>query len=203
MALFCTCGTELPDHARFCLACGKPQRAEDLPPAQEAHPAFVPPPLPPVGFGNPIAFRVALFSASLSALLTNIPIVALGCCFWIAGAGFLAAVLYSRRTGFLLSVRDGVRLGWITGLLTFAMSLVLTGLRFMVAQRGGGFREAVRRQLEMTPARDEAVRQAIEFLSSPAGIAIFLGLCISLWFAVTVSLAVTGGALGAKVMEKE
>jgi hypothetical protein len=203
MALICTCGAQLPDNARFCLHCGKPQREEDLRPMAEAQPAFVPPPPPPVSFGNPIAFRVALISASISALLTKIPIMNLGCCLWMTGAGFLAAVLYARRTGLMLSVSDGVRLGWITGLLTSAISLVLMVVSFALLRRDGGIRELVRRQLETAPARDESVRQVIDFLTSPAGFTIFLTVSSVFFFIVAVSLSVAGGALGAKVMEKE
>ncbi len=209
MALICSCGAELPDRARFCLHCGKPQRegdfvagmtAEQAPPPA-AEPAL--PVLPPVSFSNPIAMRVALLCASLSALLNFIPFVGFGCCLWVSGAGFLAAVLYIRRTGLMLSVGDGARLGGITGLLTFLMGLVLTVVTLLAARGGGGVREALRKSMESVPAKDEITRQMIEFLTSSTGLAVVLLSYVVLGFLVIVSLATAGGALGAKVMEKE
>ena len=147
--------------------------------------------------------RVALLCASLSALLNFIPLVSFGCCLWISGAGFLASVLYTRRTGLMLSVGDGARLGGITGLLSFVIGLVLTAFTLLAARSGGGVREALRQSMARIPAQDEVTRQMLEFLTSPAGLAIVLLSYVVLGFVMIVSLATAGGALGAKVMEKE
>ncbi len=209
MPFFCTCGTELPDNARFCFHCGKPQREQDLgaspaysegPPREAARDV---PPAPPVNFGNPIAVRVALLCASLSALLNVIPFISFGCCLWILGAGFVSTVLYTRRTGFLLSVADGARMGWLTGLLTFVIGLFLTAFSFLLARSAGGIREIIRQSVERMPAQDSVAQQVRDLLASPVGIMIFLLSYIIFGFVMIVSLAVAGGALGAKVMEKE
>jgi hypothetical protein len=212
MAVFCTCGTELPENARFCFNCGKPQREQDqqLPdpeggPDAAQSPQFIPPrpATPPVNFGNPIAVRVALMCASLSALFSVIPIVSFGCCLWIIGAGFLSTIFYTRRTGLIVSVGDGMRLGWITGLLTFVIGLVLTALGFLAARSAGGFREIIQQSLARIPAQDAVTQQVRDFLSSPAGLVMFVMTYAIFFFIVIVSLAIAGGALGAKVMEKE
>lgn len=204
MALFCSCGTDLPDNARFCHNCGKPQREQDL--VSSEVPLAAPPPAAAAGslinFGNPGAVRVGLLCASLSALLNVIPFLSLGCCLWWLGGGFFSAFLYSRRTGLTLSVGDGARMGWITGLLTFVIGIVLTAFLFL-ASRGGGLQEALRQTIEKMPARDAATRQIIEFMNTPVGLAILLVTYIFLGFLVIVALTVAGGALGAKVMEKE
>ena len=214
MPILCTCGTELPDNARFCLHCGKPQREQDLPEpehergqpfsgfAQDSAPQALAP--PPVNFGNPVAFRTALMCASLSSLLSVIPYVSFGCCLWILGAGFISTVLYSRRTGLMLSIGDGMRLGWLTGLLTFVMGLVLTALGLLAARGGaGGVRQVVQQALEKMPAQDAVSQQVRDFLSSPAGLVMFLMTYVIFGFVMIVALAIAGGALGAKVMEKE
>jgi len=204
MALVCSCGAKLPDNARFCHHCGKPQREEDLAPAEpEPVPASLSPPVQLIHFGNPVAARVGLLCASLSALLNAIPFLNLGCCLWVIGAGFLSAFLYSRRTGLSLSVSEGARMGWITGLLTFAIGFSLTALSFLAARADGGLRELIRRSAERLPRQDAVTRQMVEFLTSPAGLAIFLITYIATSLLVTLSLAIAGGALGAKVMEKE
>lgn len=216
MAIFCTCGAELPDSARFCLRCGKPQREEDLasaaaalpetaaPPAASAPVAGLPLGSPAVNFSNPIAVRIALLCASLIALLNVIPFVSFGCCLWISGGGFVSAVLYARRTGFTLSVRDGARLGWLTGLLTFAITLILTTLNFVLLRSAGGIREQIRQSLEKMPSQDQASRQVlINFLSSTSGLATLMLTYVLFGFFLIVCLAIAGGAMGAKVMEKE
>ncbi|MBI3665369.1 MAG: hypothetical protein HY236_03960 [Acidobacteria bacterium] len=193
MALFCSCGAELPDQADQ--------------PREEPQPAAAPQAftaIPPViNFGNPIAVRVALLCASISGLLNLIPFVSFGCCLWVLGAGFFSVFLYGRRTGLLLSVRDGARLGWITGLFTFVIGIVFTSLAFVATRSGGGLRDALRQVMEKMPAQDAAARQMMEFMASPAGLAFFLLIYIVMAFLVVVSLAIAGGALGAKVMEKE
>ncbi len=206
----CTCGAELPDGARFCHKCGRPQRDEDRLPAaeivpQEAPPVLLPPPATPTpGFSNPLAVRTALLFGSLSALLNSIPFVSFGCCLWLVGSGFLAVYLYSRRTGALLAVGGGAYLGWMTGLFTFVITIFLTGVNFAI-QPGArtGFRQAIEQQLQKMPAQDEIARQVIAFLTSPAGMAMFLLFYLVVAFLGMVALSIAGGALGAKVMEKD
>ncbi len=174
----------------------EPLRPELLPPLAR-------PVSPPINFSNPVAVRVAVLCASMSALLNFLPFVSLGCCLWITGAGFFSAVLYGRRTGMLLSAGEGARLGWLTGLLTFVMTLVLTAVNFVVLRSGSGFREALRHSMERVSTQDQVTQRVLDFLSSPAGLTIFLLGYIVLGFIFIASLCVAGGALGAKVMEKE
>ena len=211
MALVCSCGAQLPDNARFCLNCGKPQREHDL--LREAIPIPEAPPLaipsevaapPPVSFGNPIALRVSLLCASLSAMLNSLPVVGLGCCLWMIGAGFLAVYLYGRRTGLLLAVRQGARLGGMTGLLSFVITMVLIALSLAAeGEAGSGIRQKIQESMKQFSGQDEATRQVIAFLASPTGLAITLVTYLCLGFCVMISLAMAGGALGAKVLERE
>jgi len=211
MALVCSCGAQLPDNARFCLSCGKPQREHDLlretVPVPEAPlpplPSLVPAP-PPVSFGNPVALRVSLLCASLSAMLNSLPLVGLGCCLWMIGAGFLAVYLYGRRTGLMLAVRQGARLGGMTGLLSFMITMVLVALSLAV--EGGaaaGIRQKVQESMSKFSGQDEATRQMIAFLASPTGLAVMMGIYLALGFFAMISLAMAGGALGAKVLERD
>ena len=208
MALICSCGTALPDNASFCHNCGKPQRELTAPEPAETPPQ--PAPLSPgvepaVHFGNPLALRTALLWGSISALLRAIPIVNLGCCVWVTGAGFGAAYTFSRRAGAALAPRDGARLGWMTGLLGFVINLALDALNFAILRASGrNIGEMMREAIAKMPMQDESARQMMErFLSSPGllGVVVFLSLVMT--FFVTIALAMAGGALGAKVLEKE
>ena len=204
MALICSCGTELPDNARFCNSCGKPQREQDIeagPPAVEPAPQQA---REGIHFGNPVAMRTALLCGSVTALLNAIPFVSFGCCLWITGAGFLSAYLYARRSGLMLRAGEGGRLGAMTGLLSFVLSIVFTAVNFALARAAGtSFGDLLRQSVEKMGAQEPAAKQALEFLLSPAGMVVFLLIYLVVSFMAMVSLAAAGGALGAKVMEKE
>src|SRR5687768_8003276 len=124
---FCTCGAELPPDALFCHKCGKPQREIAAPEGQETPvPEVVPPPpiaaapaITRLNFRNPIAVRIALLVSVIAALLSFLPFLN-----WTA-AGFFAVFFYKRKTGSLLNVSAGVRMGWITGLLMFSLWSVI------------------------------------------------------------------------------
>ena len=203
MALHCTCGAELPENARFCHNCGKPQREEDSaratpePVAVAAETAA-----PAINFGNPTALRVCLLCASFSALLNSIPVVNFGCCLWLLGAGFGSAVLYSRRMRLALSSGDGARLGGITGLLGFVIGLAFTAVTLLLS-RGGALRDALQQTFERMPAQDQVTRQLIEFFRTPVGLILVLGIYVVLGLIGSAALSAAGGALGARVMEKE
>ena len=166
-------------------------------------PELHPPPPPPIHFGNPLAVRAAFPLAVAAALLNHLPYVHYACCLWWLGAGFLSVVVYIRRTGLPLSPGDGARLGWITGALTFAIGIIFTALSIAVAGGGSGIREEIRRQWMARIPQDEAARRVVEMMMSPTGLAVILVTSIVLGFLVTISVTVAGGALGAKVMEKE
>src|SRR5262249_25119147 len=86
----------------------------------------------PLGFNNPIAIRTALLAAFTATVLFFLPYLN-----WMA-AGFLAVVLYRRRTGHLLNMESGVRMGWITGLLTFLMAAVILSFVLVLMHLSGG-----------------------------------------------------------------
>ena len=139
----CSCGAELPPDALFCHKCGKPQRnipaVEPQIPAPEVAPpppavAAPPPPLP-VNFHNPIAVRIAFLVSLVTALLSWLPLLNL--VMW-AGAGFFAVFLYRRRTGYLLTVRAGVQMGWITGVMSFAVTIVFFTATILPTALSGG-----------------------------------------------------------------
>ena len=212
MPQFCTCGAELPTDSLFCHKCGKPQRDDILPEPEEQ--ALPPPPPPPVAaappaattfgpsFHNPIAVRIGLLAASLATVLNLVLLY--GFAIWLVAAGFFSVYLFSRRTGQFLSIRAGARMGWITGILSFAIITVLFTLSVVsVASRSEGLAGFYREQLGSMATRDPNVEQAIRMLETGTGQAtLFISSLIFLFMIITVFCA-AGGALGAKVLEKE
>ena len=134
----------------------------------------IPPPPAPVGraatarrinFHNLVAVRIAFVVAPVAFLLSGIP--ALNLVLWIA-AGFLAVFFHRRRTGVLLNVRAGVRLGWITGVLMFAITTVIFTLTVVPMAANGGIAALFRQQLK-NPT-DPNVQEALRMLETAPGL---------------------------------
>ena len=211
---FCTCGAQLPPDARFCHKCGKPQY--DYPGLDEPEPAPVMLPVevatlpqPPsvqfsaeIGFHNRLAVRIG-FIAALTAVfvfLVPLPFPFLRLLIAFVAGGFFAVFLYSRRTGQMLSIGSGARMGWITGIFSFTMLSVLFAVVMVKISNDGGLAKYLLSQLPPNDARSESVAQAF---NDPAMLVVLVLLSLGMLFIVLTALPIIGGALGAKVLEKE
>jgi hypothetical protein len=208
---FCTCGAQLPPDARFCHKCGKPQYdypgIEEIEPSPPVEVASVPQApyveLPgEITFHNRLAVRIGFIAAMVAVMISVFPIpwpfVRLPIAF--LGAGFLAVFLYSRRTGQTLSIRSGARMGWITGIFSFTLISILFTVAIVAVSSRGDFAQQLRSQLPANDARADMIQQA---LSNPALILGVVVLYLMLFFVIFTALPIIGGALGAKVLEKE
>lgn len=205
---FCTCGVQLPPDARFCHKCGKPQY--DYPGLVEDTPEVVPPPVPvapvqtplEISFHNGIAVRIGFLAALIAVLLFMFPLPFpfLRLLLAFIAAGFLAVFAYTRRTGQVLSIRGGARMGWITGIFSFMFVSILFTVAMVAISNEGGLVKFFRSQLPPNDARAEQLTQA---LSNPATLAGGLAFSVILLFIILTALPVLGGALGAKVFAKE
>jgi hypothetical protein len=205
----------LPPDARFCHKCGKPQYdypgletseiSEAAPPLVEATP---PAPIPhlqvptDIGFHNRLAVRMGFIAAAVAVLVCMLPIpfVAFRLPLAFIAAGFLAVYLYSRRTGQVLSPRSGARMGWITGIFCFILVSVIFTIAMVAVTSQGGLEKQLEAQLSPNDPRWEMVRQA---LNNPAMIVAVMILYLMLFFVILTALPMLGGALGAKLLEKE
>src|SRR6202521_5544396 len=206
MPEYCTCGAELPPDSRFCHKCGKPQRDEivvEQPPTPPSVTLIAPVAIPSApSFHNPIAVRVGLFVASFAALLCVL--LPFGCVIWLPSAGFLAVYMFSRRTGQSLSVRSGARMGWIAGIMSFAIfTVVFTVGTVAIANQPGGLSAAFRDALRSRPVPHQHLEDVLQVLSPPTGQASVYIFALLFSFTVTAVFCTAGGALGAKVLEKE
>ncbi len=210
---FCTCGAELPPDARFCHKCGKPQGEvfevepssqsaapeSELPAVSETAPQAAP--RRELNFHNPVAVRVGLSMACAATLLSSMPVIGWFSIIWWTSAGFCAVYLYRRRTGEPLTVRKGLRMGWITGVFTFAMMTVLFTLG-AAAQRGG-LAALFQQQLQNLPSGYPNIEEMRQLLQTPAGLAAITLFGLAASFAITTSLCTAGGALGAKIVGRD
>jgi hypothetical protein len=213
---FCTCGAELPSGARFCHKCGKPQF--ELPEVEQAVPAAeapqqtpvqgpILPPLPggprEINFRNGSAVRIGFITSGIVTLLMSLLGYVLGAfaLLTLVAGGFLGVYLYLKRTGERVSVKNGARLGWITGVFCFCISTVFTTLT--VVGNSESLIAEWKRQLDRSGASEESMRQAMQIFQSPAGLATLIVLSLFLMFIFFTLLPAIGGALGAKVLEKD
>jgi len=206
----CNCGAVLPPDARFCHKCGRP--LYDEPAFVEEAPAPPPPQLvaapvapPAIGFHNPVAVRVGLLSAALASLLGIIPLPLAP--FWmlvrLLASGFFAVYLYQRRTGALLTLREGARLGWITGVFSFLMATILLTVSVVSIVGGPGLASFYKEQLSSSNFPGIDLNEAMRVLESPAALSMILLFSLFFLFLFFAFVPMLGGLMGAKVMEKE
>ena len=207
----------------FCHRCGRPVRPlSNEEEAAAAEPTPPPPPpvteadrlraaaaqLPPeIGFQNGAAVRVAVTIAALGTLMGLLPVPAIFSLFWklatLVAAGFLAVFVYHRRTGDLPTVRGGARIGWMTGLFSFMIALVMLVFGAVAMSAQGGLVELFRKQLTSANGPSSDLDEVMRILESPTGMAMLVTTLVMILFLLFTALPMIGGAIGAKVLEKE
>ena len=199
---YCSCGAKLPEDARFCHKCGKPQRDEPLLSEPEPPPIPVlalPLPVPAqpaaIGFHNStavwIALRVALIMFLLCLVLGILSFV------WLLAGGFFAVYLYRRRTGQVVTVKAGAHLGWIAGIFGFVMTMVILTMMVLAVSDPENVAK-MREQFNSWSMSEEDLNRMIELLHNPSSIlAMVLGS-----FTLFTLLSAAGGAFGAKLLNR-
>jgi hypothetical protein len=212
----CTCGTRLVEGALFCHKCGKPVRelvpaepeeaapeaAEPLPapPPASAAAAVVPAPGPEIHLRNALTVRVAMLGAGfqlVAGALLSVGGPLLGQAAPLLAGGF-ACYLFQRRSGFRLSVLEGARLGWMTGIMCFVLAVILITI-VMSAASSESFMETVRQSSGAAGMQGEALKALERLQSEPSQ----LLLLIPYQFLMLTLLASVGGALGAKLLSRD
>ena len=192
----CTCGAQPPADARFCHRCGRPLTetaeleiaklepvADPVVAAQLVTPVVAPLASPGPSFQNPVAVRAGLSMAGIAILLTLIPVLNLGAPVWQMGAGFFSVVLFARRTGRHLSLREGAQMGWITGVLNAVFVGVLASIAIAAANLPASM-------AEIPPQAQEVMK----LLQKPLGIAMVMFQILFI-----LMLCTLGGLLAARV----
>ena len=155
---------------------------------------------------NPFAVRTSFLAAGLAVLLLNIPFPPPLNLLWlivlIVGAGFWSVWLYHRRTGAYLTAGNGARLGIMVGLFAFLIYLVMFTLLLLLVESGSA-QEMLRKGVEQQGNSPETLQQLETLMSSPGALAFMLVLVLMTAFFLLTILGAAGGALGAKVLEKE
>jgi len=208
----CTCGAVLPEDARFCHKCGKPQREEPLIQAEAPEQPPFSPPLtvpalpkfepPQIGFHNGVAVRIALVAGMLaffcSVVAGQLALPQEFAFIWLAASGFFAVYLYRKRTGQRITVANGARLGWICGLFGFIVVMLALAVTAMMLS-DPALVSAMREQLRTHGLSEANADQMIQVFRSPSGI--LAALAVS--FVIFSALPAFGGAIGAKLLDRD
>lgn len=165
------------------------------PVAVEAAPAVPPPPV--IGLSNGPAVRSAMLACGLALLLSillgplGLELLAL-----IAG-GFFAVYLYRRKTGQPVSVLNGLRLGWISGIFVFTLVMIATTI-MVAALSQPEMAAQLREQMIKSSYPADQVTAMFEGLQDPSGI----GIRLLFGFVSSTLLMGLGAALGAKLLSR-
>lgn len=213
--LFCTCGAKLVEDALFCHRCGRPVRelapaAEPEQPEEATAPGPEVPAAPAVAaqqpgapaFQNEAAVRVSFLAAllvQLASILSTMAGASILLPVLLLGGGFYAAVLYMRRTGAPLSVIEGARVGWITGIFTFVIATVFFTAGMALLSASGDLAKAYEESLARMNLPPDAVERFRKMLEEPRTFAFTLIAGLVFQFLLLTIFCSLGGALGARL----
>ena len=144
----------------------------------------------------PACALAAAIAAALMALGLMVPFLA------VVGTGFLAVGFYRRRNrGVPIKAGAGARLGAVSGLLCFGMSAVLE-LALAIFHKGALLRDKMFEAMQQAASRttDPQAVAMLDYLKSPAGMAVMIVFVLIFAFVAFVVLSSLGGALGGIVL---
>ena len=200
------CGAAVEDGTAFCPQCNAPQirvgfgesEAEPIA-ASDLASRLSPVPKGTIQWSQ--ALPATALAGVIAALLMFIPLGAFG--LGMAAGGILAVLFYRRRNpGVDVTPGMGARMGAVTGALGFGVFAVFTAIEVLVFHSGGQLRAALLEAIQQSAARssEPQAQQLLEYLKSPPGLALMMGLGLLLMFVVFLVLSCLGGALAAALL---
>jgi hypothetical protein len=206
------CGQAVEDGVAFCSHCGAPQIRVAMAQAPEAalsvNEAVLSadhvgaPGTEALAHGSytvywphalPACAIAALVAALLMCLGLMVPILAM------LGAGFLAVVLYRRRTsGGFLKAWTGAQIGAASGLFSFGMAAIIEAVAVAVFRSGGQIRGKMLEAIQQASSRtsDPQAQQVFDYFKSPAGMAVMMVFVLVFALLSFILMGGIGGALG-------
>ena len=102
-----------------------------------------------------------------------------------------------------LNSKQGAKLGWITGVLAFAVFLFLFATVMLFAGDEATMSTAMSQQIEQMSVPADVKEQMREITESPTALGFVMLVYLVVSFLITVGLCSLGGAVAAKVLEKD
>lgn len=149
------------------------------------------------------ALPATALAAVIAALLMFIPLGAFG--LGMAAGGILAVLFYRRRKpGSDVTPGMGARMGAVTGALGFGIFAVFTAVEVLVFHSGGQLRAALLEAIQQSAARssEPQAQQLLDYLKSPPGLALMMGLGLFFMLIVFLVLSSLGGAAAAALLRR-
>jgi hypothetical protein len=158
--------------------------------------------------GTAIQWSDALPSAALAGLIAAflmfVPLGAFG--LGMIAAGVLSVLFYRRRNpASNLTPAMGARLGAVSGTMGFGIFAISSAVGTLVFRSGGELRNALLEAISQSAARssDPQVQKAFEYLKTPPGLALMMGMGLVFVLVAFLILSSLGGAVGAAMMRKK
>lgn len=201
------CGASIEEGTPFCPQCNAPQIRVAF--GEVASGSGIDPSVTVVPQAKPgIQWAQALPAASLAgviaALLMFIPLGAFG--LGMTAGGILAVLFYKRRSPLSdITPGMGAKIGAASGALGFGLFAIFTAVEVLVFHSGGQLRTALLEAIQQSAARssEPQAQQAIEYLKSPAGLALMMGLGLVLVLIMFLLLSSLGGAIAAAMSRRK
>jgi hypothetical protein len=216
------CQTSIDEVLPFCPHCGAPQIRVSSPEEEVAQAAPLTPDTPqvmPPASWTPAptyhpqavqweaAWQGAILSGLIAAVLSAAPVISMGCCLWLLGAGAMSVFLYQRRVpASLVTPGMGMRIGAFSGVVGFVASTFW--LVFQFARNSQEFRRALQEQMEKSigsnpdPRAQDIMRQFMNNLNTPQGLATFFVLMLVVIAITFIIFSAAGGAIGAAMFAR-
>jgi len=123
---------------------------------------------------------------------------------WMLAGGWLAVVLYRRRSqGLLLSSTIGAKIGALAGLLGFLYFAIFASsylaIATVVMHQGEQIRAALRGALEQAAANNHDVQPIVQWAQTPEGLAALVIFSMFLFFVASLLLSTAGGIFAASL----
>lgn len=151
----------------------------------------------------PSMMMPALIAGGSIGFVSGLPISSCACCLWAAGAGFLAAFLYSKtckQEGAPFDAGKGGVLGLLTGAVFGVVGAVINSVISLLT--GSLDMEEMRRAIDDNPmiSDPQAAEQAMQVFES-VGPMLFVLIFALIWIVLGVIFAALGGLLGGSVFK--
>jgi len=154
-----------------------------------------------INFHNGVAVRVGFLAAAIVQLLMTLSAAVAGPIMMpivLCGGGYYAVFLYRRRTGAGLTVANGARMGWITGVFTFVITTVFFTLGMAALAGSDQLMKAYKDSAAGLGLPPDAANQLQKVMNDPATFGLSIVFTLILQFFLLTVLCSVGGALCAK-----
>jgi len=121
-------------------------------------------------------------------------------------AGAIAVLIYHRRRpGAVLTPAIGAKLGALSGGIGFVIFALLMAAEVTIFHGGGDLRDALLQAVAQSAARasDPQAQVMVDWMKSPEGLAVMMGLILFVTLVIFLTLASVGGALGATLVRNK